>query len=104
MGEPLETTEALLGVVGRGGRFILKGSVAEDGYGDVSIPGNPGRLDGKGGVWRDMVSRCGRLGRHQVHYFLTRARLLCNNIDIAAAKRACATYARPVNREHRPLS
>ena len=71
MGEPLETTEALLGVVGRGGRFILKGSVAEDEYGDVSIPGNPGRLDEKGGVWRDMLSRCGRLG-HEVHHFLTR--------------------------------
>ena len=63
MGEPLETTEALLGVVGRGGRFSRKGSVAEDGYGDVSIPGNPGRLDEKGGVWRDMLSRCGRLRR-----------------------------------------
>lgn len=30
MGEPLETTEALLEVVGRGGRFSRKGSVAED--------------------------------------------------------------------------
>jgi hypothetical protein len=30
VGEPLETTEALLGVVGRGGRFICNGLVAED--------------------------------------------------------------------------
>jgi len=63
VGEPLETTEALLGVVGRGGRFIRKGSVAEDENGDVSIPGNTGRLDEKGGVWRDMLGRCGRPGR-----------------------------------------
>ena len=61
MGEPLETTEALLGVVGRGGRFICNGLVAEDEYGDVSMLESPGRLDGKGGVWRDMESRCGRL-------------------------------------------
>lgn len=80
MGEPLETTEALLGVVGRGGRFIRKGSVAEDGYGDVSIPGNPGRLDGKGGVWRDMLSRYGRLvSCVNTITFWQGARLLCNN-------------------------
>jgi hypothetical protein len=60
VGEPLETTEALLGVVGRGGRLICNGLVAEDEYGDVSMPVYPGRLDGKGGVWRDMVCRCGR--------------------------------------------
>ena len=50
MEEPLETTEALLDVVSRGGRFICKGFVAGDEYEDVSMLGSPVRLDGKGGV------------------------------------------------------
>lgn len=42
----------------------------------MSISGNTGRLDGKGGVWRDMLGRCGR-GRESSK---EGARLLCNNI------------------------
>jgi hypothetical protein len=56
MGEPLETTETLLGVVGRGGRFICKGLVIEGGYIDVSTPEGWGRLDGNGGRWRDILT------------------------------------------------
>jgi hypothetical protein len=55
VGEPFETSEALLGVVGLGGRFICKGFMAEDEYWDVSIPGRAGRFDGKGGGWRDIM-------------------------------------------------
>lgn len=80
MGEPFETNEALLallGVVGLGGRFICKGFMAEDEYWDVSIPGRAGRLDGKGGGWRDILSRCRRLLRHGSNSS-PEARLLCN--------------------------
>ena len=55
MGEPLETTEPLEGVVGRGGRLICKGFVVAGEFEDVSIPRSGGRLDGNEGGWRDMT-------------------------------------------------
>ena len=64
MGEPLETCEALLGVVGLGVRFICKGFMGGDEYWEVSIPGRAGRFDGKGGGWRDIVRRCRPALRH----------------------------------------
>jgi hypothetical protein len=54
-----ETTEPLLGVVGRGVRFICKGLVAEDEDGNGSVSGAAVRLDGNGG-WRDILDRYGR--------------------------------------------
>ena len=94
VGEPFGMTETLLGVVGRGGRFICNGLVAEDEYGDVSMPVCPGRLDGKGGVWRDMVCRRRRLlsSLEARGPSWRKARLLCNK----SSKMDFQRDARPV--------
>ena len=81
MGEPFETSEALLRVVGLGGRFICNGFIGEDEYWEVSIPGRAGRFDGKGGGWRDILSRCGPL----LPRLSLEARLLCNRFDAPPA-------------------
>jgi hypothetical protein len=54
--------------------------MAVDEYGDVSMPTSMGRLDEKGGGWRDILNRRGLLlhAASVAHRLGTEARLLCN--------------------------
>jgi len=75
-----ETTVPLLGVVGRGVRFICKGLTVEDEDGNESVSEIAVRLDGNGG-WRDILNRCGRRSSSAPSESMREeARLLCKTL------------------------
>jgi hypothetical protein len=60
--------------------------MAVDEYGDVSMPTSMGRLDEKGGGWRDILNRRGLLLRAASVGTSAEARLLCNLVTNATTR------------------